>query len=186
MKKTTARTGTAPVSAFSPPAIGRNAGAVSPAPVAGEIVPMGESVSQVLAGLTPMNGQNISVNVTSASPHLPFGEWVKRGVLSALGNGLMFFPRLVGRAVEAIVLGLIGILKAAAVIVLVPTLIWLGILLQQHVSHAHSVREGAASAAVQGGEALKGLADGARDDRDPVSEDAPKHRVTDDTLKRGR
>lgn len=169
MKKSARTMEAAPIGTFSPPAIGAHAGPLQHGGQTGQVVPMGEAVSQTLAALTPMSGQNISVNVAAASPHLPFGEWVKRGVLSALGNGLMFFPRLLGRLIEALLMGVLGIFKAAIIIVLIPTLIWAGYLLQQKLSHAASVREAATSATVQGGEVLKGIADGSKADKDPLA-----------------
>lgn len=169
MKNSTRTIDPSPIRSFSPPAIGQHAGGMTHGGQSSQVVPMGEVVGQTLAGLTPMNGQNISVNVSSASPHLPMGEWIKRGILSALGNGLMFFPRLLGRLFEALLMGVLGIVKVAVIIVLVPTLIWAGYHLQQHLSNSGSVREGAASATVQGGEVLKGIVDGSKADSDPLA-----------------
>lgn len=179
MKKSTRTIDDARIGAFAPPAIGAHANALQHGGSSGQVVPMGEAVSQTLAGLTPMSGQNISVNVAAASPHLPFGEWIKRGILAALGNGLLFFPRLFGRLFEALLMGILGIAKAAAIIVLIPTLIWAGYQLQQHLSKADSVREGAASATVQGGEVLKGIAEGAKADGDPLVKKHAKAKTSD-------
>ncbi|MFZ3481724.1 hypothetical protein [Sphingomonas sp. 3-13AW] len=159
----------APIGTFSPPVLGGDIGVPSKPAATGQVVQMGDHVAQALAGITPMTGQNISVNVSAPSPHLSFGEWAKRGVLSALGNGLLFVPRLLGRLLEAILMGLLGILKVAAIIVLIPTLIWAGYRLQQHVSTSTSVREAASSVTVQGGEVLKGVADGAKAETDPLA-----------------
>lgn len=174
MKKTTRTIDPSPIRTFSPPAIGQQAGAMTHGGQTGQVVPMDETVSQTLAGLTPMSGQNISVNVSAASPHLPMGEWIKRGILAALGNGLLFFPRLLGRLLEAVLMGVLGIAKTAAIILLIPTLIWAGYHLQQHLASSGSVREGAASATVQGGEVLKGIVDGTRADRDPLDAKADR------------
>lgn len=174
MKKNAAtRTGT-PMGVFSPPPIGLQGQVVHHPvhPVAGQMVHQGDASSQSLSSVTPMNGQHISVNVTSADPNLSLGEWIRRGVLSALGNGLLFPFRLLGKLIEGVMMGVLGIVRVAILIVLVPTLIWAGIMLQQHLSKADSVREGAASATVQGGEVLKGLSDGARAKRDPLQRES--------------
>lgn len=174
MKKSARTIDPSPIRSFTPPAIGEHQGMMTRSMQGGQVVPMDDTVSQTLANLTPMSGQNISVNVSSASPHLPMGEWIKRGILAALGNALLFFPRLLGRLFEALLMGVLGIAKVAVIIMLVPTLIWAGYHLQQHLANADSVREGAASATVQGGEVLKGIVEGSKADHDPLARKSDK------------
>ena len=171
MKMTKVGTQPAQPMSFTAPAIGRHAGSVVGQNGGhGQVVPMDESVGRTLAELTPMSGQNISVNVTSANPNLSFKEWMLRGVVGGAGNLVAFPFRLIGKGLEALMMGVIGIVKTAIIIILIPTLIWAGYILQQHISHANSVHEAASSISVQGANAFHGVVDGAGAKGDPITE----------------
>ena len=107
----------------------------------------------------PRMGQNINV-VTNTNQHLPFREWLIRGLLGSVGNALAFPFRLIGTAISAIVTGVIGIVKIAVIIVLIPTLIWLGIMLQQNMQSQESVESGTAEMVNQAGKVVDGIEKG--------------------------
>lgn len=107
----------------------------------------------------PRMGQNINV-VTNTNQHLPFREWLIRGLLVSVGNALAFPFRLIGTAISTIVTGVIGIIKIAIIIVLIPTLIWLGIMLQQNMQSQESVESGTAEMLEQAGKVVDGIGKG--------------------------
>lgn len=141
-----------------------------PGPAAGSLVRV-ENAGEVLAPLgegslaTPgtaaqlVNGQTINV-VTNHNLHLSFREWMLRGVVGAVGTSLAFPFRLIESAATGIVQALIGIAKLAAIIILVPTLIWLGVQLHQQMVTKDSVEEGAAYLTQKTGEFATGVARG--------------------------
>lgn len=129
----------------------------------GETLPAGryEGEMAVPAGNSPVEGgQTIGVNVNT-NTQLSTKDWLIRSVLGAIGKALAFPFRLLAAIVETIFEAIIGILKIAAIVILVPTLIWLGFLLKDMLSEAESVEEGAGifieagkSAATGAGDAL--------------------------------
>ena len=114
--------------------------------------------SQVAQTVLP-TGQNINV-VTNHNIHLPFREWLLRGLIGSFGTALAFPFRLFGDAVSSVVQGAIGIIKIGIIIVLIPTLIWLGIELQQMMQEQESVEAGAAEIVNQAGQVVDGVSRG--------------------------
>lgn len=108
---------------------------------------------------TMPNGQNISV-VTNHNIHLPFKEWMLRGVVGSIG-GLLAFPfRVVGNAINSIVEGVIGIVKFAIIIILAPTLAWLGIQLLGQMTEEESIESGTATIVQNAGKVATGIGKG--------------------------
>lgn len=114
--------------------------------------------SQVAQTVLP-TGQNINV-VTNHNIHLPFREWLLRGLIGSVGSALAFPFRLFGEAVSSVVQGVIGIIKIAIIIILVPTLIWLGVELQAMMQEQESVEAGAAEMVNQAGQVVDGVSRG--------------------------
>lgn len=102
---------------------------------------MGQSAHPAMAGAT---GQVINMAFNTPSPHLTFKEWMARGVVGGIGKVLAFPFAFAGNMITAAGNAVIGLVKMAILIVLVPTLLWLGVMLYQKVSKAQSIEEGTA------------------------------------------
>ena len=105
------------------------------------------------------NGQNINV-VTNHNIHLPFKEWILRGIVGSLGAVLAFPFRVIGNAVNTLVEGVIGIIKIAIIIVLAPTLAWLGFMLLGEMQEQDSVEGGTAAIVEHAGDVASGIGKG--------------------------
>ena len=100
-------------------------------------------------------GQSINV-VTNHNIHLDRKEWMFRGIVGGIGNILAFPFRLIGNIITKIFEAIIGALKIALLIVMVPTLIWLGLELKEKLSEQESVEAGAQVLIEQAGEVANG------------------------------
>lgn len=123
-----------------------------------------EDGSQVAQAALP-TGQNINV-VTNHNIHLPFRDWLLRGLIGAVGSALAFPFRLVGGVLNSIAQGVVSILKMAIIVVLIPTLIWLGIELQEKMQEQASVEDGAAEMVHQAGDVVSGIGKGISQPKD--------------------
>lgn len=122
-------------------------------------VPQSKEQGAVEAHAVLPNGQSINV-VTNHNVHLPFREWMLRGVVGAFGNLLAFPFRMIGNALNSMVEGVIGILKIAIIMILGPTLIWLGFMLLADMQQEDSVESGAATIVNRAGDVATGVGKG--------------------------
>ena len=123
-------------------------------------------------------GQSITVNMNAPNPNLSFKEWALRGFVGALGRAAQWPFQLVARIIEAIARAAVGILKWAAIVLLFPTLIWLGSQLQHRMAQQHSIEAGASMIAHDARRAAHGVRQGMSDEL-PADDDAsapPKRR----------
>ena len=104
-------------------------------------------------------GLGINVN-TNHNIHLSFKEWMLRGVVGGVGSVLAFPFRLVGEMLRALGEGLIKIVTALVLILLVPTFIWLGIMLKEEMSTYDNVEDGTAAMVDHAGEFADGVGKG--------------------------
>ena len=105
------------------------------------------------------NGQNISV-VTNHNIHLPFKDWLLRGILGSVGSVFAFPFRVVGNAINGLVEGVIGIVKMAIILILAPTLIWLGMQLLAEMKEQESIEAGTATVVDHAGSMVSGIGKG--------------------------
>lgn len=122
-----------------------------------------EEGSEQQASVALPTGQNINV-VTNHNIHLPFKEWMLRGVVGGIGSVFAFPFRLIGDAITSIVQGIIGgiigIVKLAIIVILLPTLAWLGIVLMGEMQEQESVEEGSAALVDHAGDFITGVSNG--------------------------
>lgn len=131
---------------------------------------LGQLTSQHMQqGVIP-TGQTINVNMNTPSPHLSFKEWMARGVVGGIGKVLAFPFKLVGTGMEAAVTGIVSIIKIAVIVVMIPTLIWLGLKLQASLSTSQSIEEGAAKVVVSGRRMVDGAGQGMDADINKIRE----------------
>ena len=88
-------------------------------------------------------GQQINV-VTNNNIHLSLKEWMIRGTIGGIGNAFAWPFRLAASVLSGLFHSVIGFVKIAFIIVLAPTLLWLGIKLQDELSAQNDVSEGTA------------------------------------------
>lgn len=101
------------------------------------------------------NGQNINV-ITNHNIHLERNEWLFRGVVGGIGKVLAFPFRLLEKMITSIFEAIFGMLKTAIIILLVPTLIWAGIILQQKMSQQENIEDGTQLLVDQASEVVSG------------------------------
>jgi len=173
----------------------RGFGSTAPIGARAEILPpAGETVfadvppgvhSQSMQQMAPFlgttmlpTGQSITVNMNAPNPNLSFKEWALRGFIGALGRAAQWPFQLLARVIEAIARAAIGIIKWAAIVLLFPTLIWLGSQLQHKVSQQHSIEAGAAMIAHDARRAAHGARQGMSDElpADNAAKNAPARR----------
>lgn len=109
-------------------------------------------------------GQVINVAMNAPSHHLPFKEWMLRGVVGGLGQLAAWPFRLVGGLIESLGEALIGILKTLAIVVLLPVMLLVGYKLMQQVSKADSIEAGASQIMHDGRHAATGIGKGLTDE----------------------
>lgn len=127
-----------------------------------------DSLSQAMApfmgGTQLPTGQMINISMNAPSPHLSFGEWVKRGILGALGNLLAWPLRFASSILHDMASAIIGILKWALIVILIPTMIMIGMKMSSQMQSAPSIEAGASQMMHNGRHALNGLGKGATDE----------------------
>lgn len=130
--------------------------------------PVGEA--QVMTGYmpaqAPQGGYNQMISIGQASPHLPFRDWLARGVVSALGNLLAWPFRMMGEIAQSIAMAMIGILKVILMLVLIPSAIIIGLKIAAAQQEEDSIRGSAAAAVESVTEAGEGAYYG-REDPEP-------------------
>lgn len=119
-------------------------------------------------------GQTINVSMNAPSPHLSFGEWVKRGIVAGIGNLLAWPFRFVGGMLEEVGRTIIRLLGKVVLLLLVPTLLIVGYKMAQHVTKAPSVEEGAAQVVHNGRHAVNGALRGFNDQLPDENDGIPK------------
>ncbi len=97
-----------------------------------------------MAAMGAPHAQQINVVTNNAAMNLPFKEWLLRGLVGGVGRAAAWPFALAGRLVEKIFGAVIGFVKIAALIIMVPTLIWLGLMLREELATADSVENGTA------------------------------------------
>lgn len=88
----------------------------------------------------------IAVSNNGVSPHLPFREWMLRGVVGGIGKLLAWPFQLVRDIISAIAIGVIGVVKVVLMIVLVPSAILIGLQIAATQSKEASIGDNAQSA----------------------------------------
>ena len=101
----------------------------------------GKTIHPAMAGAL---GQTINMSFNTPSPHLTFKEWMARGVVGGIGQIFAFPFVFCGKMITAAGTAVVDIIKMAIVVILVPTLLWMGYMLYQKVSQSQSIEEGAA------------------------------------------
>ena len=145
-----------------------------PAPAPTSIAPVQDPKDvAVLNGYIPtapgQPGYNQMIAIGQASPHLPFRDWLARGVVSAIGRMLAWPFKLVGDILHSIAMAVVGIVKMIFIIVLIPSMLILGLKIAAMQQEEESVRGSAAAAAEGVMEAGKGAING----REGASNEAP-------------
>ena len=92
--------------------------------------------------------------------HLPFKDWLLRGILGSVGSLFAFPFRVVGNAINGLVDGVIGIVKMAIILILAPTLIWLGMQLLAEMKEQESIEAGTATVVDHAGSMVSGIGKG--------------------------
>lgn len=102
---------------------------------------------------------NINV-VTNHNLHLPFKDWMARGVVGGVGSVLAFPFKLVGDIISALANGILSLVKMAVMVVLFPTLLWMGYQLQQSMQEEESVEDGTAAIVDHAEDVVSGIGKG--------------------------
>lgn len=120
-------------------------------------------------------GQVINVSMNAPSPHLSFKEWMARGVVGGIGGALTWPFRFVGNVIEEIAKAIVGVLKWAIIVILLPALAIVGFKLAGKLTSSATIEDGAASLVYDGRHAVNGIAKGATTDLPPEKRsDNPK------------
>lgn len=125
-----------------------------------QVVVPGQAAEYMHPAMAGASGQVINMAFNTPSPHLTFKEWMARGVVGGIGKVLAFPFAFIGNIINAIGLAAVGLLKMIALIILVPTLLWLGIMLMHKLSQTESIEEGAAMIATDAKRAASGVGEG--------------------------
>lgn len=106
-------------------------------------------ITGYMPGTPAQPGYNQMIAIGNASPHLPFKDWMARGVVSGLGRLVAWPFKLIGDIVQAIAMAIIGILKMILIIILIPSAIIIGLKIAAMQQEEDTIR-GSAAAAVEG------------------------------------
>ena len=125
-------------------------------------------------------GQTINVSMNAPSPHLPFKEWVARGMVGGVGHFAAWPFRLVAMTLEGAALAIVDIgktvLKMILIAVLIPAMLVIGIRLASHVNDAPTIAAGTRGIVHDGRHAVDGLSDGATDELPAETPEKPSRR----------
>ena len=137
------------------------------------------AVAPFVGGHMLPTGQQINVSMNAPSPHLPFREWVLRGVVAGAGNAAAWPFRMVAGLVDHAARTIINLLGKLVMFVLLPAALILGIQMARKMAHAGSVEAGAAEMMHDSRHAMHGAAKGVSDDlpaETPDPDEAPPAR----------
>jgi hypothetical protein len=109
-----------------------------------QIVVPGEATQHMHPAMAGASGQVINMAFNAPSPHLTFKEWMARGVVGGFGKVLAFPFTLAGSMLTSAGNAIVDLVKMAVLIILIPTLLWMGFMLYQKVSKSQSIEEGTA------------------------------------------
>ncbi len=145
-------------------------------------IPGGVHENSISNPMMPFLGQNqlptgqvINVSMNAPSPHLTFKEWMARGVVGGIGGALTWPFRFVGNVLEEIAKAIVGVLKWAIIVILLPALAIVGFKLAGQLTSSETIEDGAASLVYDGRHAVNGLAKGATTELPPEKRtDNPK------------
>lgn len=132
---------------------------------------MTEHMHPAVAGAS---GQVINMAFNAPSPHLTFKEWMARGVVGGIGHVAAFPFVFIGKMITSAGEAVIGLVKLAVLIVMIPTLLWLGIMLYQKVSKAQSIEEGTAMIVTDAKRVGTGISEGVSKDTAPTPPPTPR------------
>lgn len=88
----------------------------------------------------------IAVSNNGVSPHLPFRDWMLRGVVGGVGKMLAWPFQLVRDIINGIAFAILGIAKVLLMIILIPSAIILGLQIAASQSSEADIQTNAASA----------------------------------------
>lgn len=145
-------------------------------------IPGGVHQDSISNPMVPFLGQNqlptgqvINVSMNAPSPHLTFKEWMARGVVSGIGGALTWPFRFIGNVLEEIAKAIVGVLKWAIIVILLPALAIVGFKLAGQLTSSATIEDGAASLVYDGRHAVNGLAKGATTELPPEKKpESPK------------
>jgi glycerol-3-phosphate acyltransferase PlsY len=118
-------------------------------------------------------GQTINMSFNAPSPHLTFKEWMARGVVGGVGHVFAFPFVFSGKIITAAGTAAVELLKMAVLIILIPTLLWMGFMLFQKVSQSQSIEEGAAMIVTDAKKVGTGVSNGISSEAKPTPKPQP-------------